>query len=76
MTDVTKNSVQENTGWVWVIVAVSCSDCGSEFSVKVQTSKPTDVDIKNVKDAIGGMYCIKTSIYKTEINGHIEFDVG
>lgn len=49
----------------FVIVATACSDC-NEQAVALFYNQPTTEDLKRVEEEIGGMWCIKTRIFKRE----------
>jgi hypothetical protein len=56
---------------VFVIVSNTCADCGNKNAVKLQSTKPTNEDIKATKTAIWGMSCIETNVFEAEIDGEI-----
>ncbi len=53
---------------VWVVVSRSCADCDT-ISVASFDHEPTEGEKDTVTDSCGGMYCIGTFCFKTEING-------
>jgi len=50
---------------MFVVVCTSCKDCNSQ-AVGLFTNEPTDEQIAEVKDSIGGMFCINSKVYELE----------
>ena len=57
-------------GKVWVVVAVACSNCNS-MGVRSFDHEPSSDERDSVASNIGGMYCINTHTFKTEVNGEM-----
>jgi hypothetical protein len=55
-----------NTQVFWVVIAISCQDCGSLQAVGLFKDQPSEEEKASVADRIGGMYCIRVS--EIEIN--------
>ena len=56
---------------IWTVICESCYDCNTR-GVKSFSHKPSDVDEKSVKKAVGGMFCISTRVYESEIDGEVK----
>ena len=52
----------------WVIVSKTCENCGGEIAVRILTEKPTEPQIKENRESLGGMFCIETYVVSVEIN--------
>lgn len=55
----------------WVVVAAACRDCGSDTAIRILSTEPTDKQLEEVRDALGGMFCIQTNVVQTDIDGEI-----
>jgi hypothetical protein len=53
---------------IWVVVAVSCSECNS-MGVRSFDHQPSEDEVSSVVDKIGGMYCIRAHTFETKVNG-------
>ncbi len=51
---------------MYVLVCRSCEDCGST-SVGLFEEIPTEEQIDEAEDLIGGMWCIASKVYKLNI---------
>jgi hypothetical protein len=53
---------------VWVVVAVSCTDCNA-VGVQVFDHEPTEPEVEMCRKAAGGMYCFNVHPFKCDVNG-------
>ena len=54
----------------WIVLAESCPSCGSEIAIKIVNRRPTKKDEEEVKDAVGGMFCIQAYLAKVDADGN------
>jgi hypothetical protein len=57
---------------MWILVATSCSGCGSQQAVLVLNQPPTDEDEAQVADKLGGMYCIRVARFQGVVGEVLE----
>jgi len=53
---------------MWIVVAISCSDCNS-MAVASFDHRPSEDEVNAVSKTIGGMYCITEYIFESQLNG-------
>ena len=52
---------------MYILVCRSCENCGSATSVGLFKQIPTEEQIIEAEDLIGGMWCIAHGVYKLKI---------
>ena len=50
----------------WIVVCVSCWECGGDIAAKSFSHKPTDSEIYKLKAMLGGMFCINERVIEEE----------
>ncbi len=53
---------------MWIVISRSCADCGAEMTVLLIDRKPSDADIREAEQDLGGMTCIETIWAPIELN--------
>lgn len=53
---------------VWVVVAVSCTDCNT-IGVQAFDHAPTDAEQEECRKSAHGMWCLRVLVFECEING-------
>lgn len=53
----------------FVIVSTECMDCGGQTAITLLDHEPSKEEIEMNKDALGGMWCIRTDVLKIKVNG-------
>lgn len=48
----------------FVVLSVTCSDCGSKMALKAFGYMPTIKDIISIEYELGGMFCIESYVFK------------
>jgi hypothetical protein len=52
--------------FMFIVISDSCVDCGAR-AVGLFTEKPGDIEINDMADSIGNMFCIRSEIYSVEV---------
>ena len=53
----------------YILIAVTCSNCGGEMAVKAFGELPTEEQKRDLCEKLGGMFCIKTRIFRQDYVG-------
>lgn len=54
---------------MWIAIAVTCSECGNEKAIQAFSEKPSDKQISELKDSLGGMWCIESVCVEVQPDG-------
>jgi hypothetical protein len=54
---------------VWMLMGRSCQDC-NVTAVQILTREPTESDKSELKESMGGMFCIKVHSAMVEVDGN------
>ena len=48
----------------YILVARSCSLCGGDIAVKPFEEIPTEEEMRDLRNSLGGMFCIRTYLFE------------
>ena len=56
---------------IWVVVAISCAECGDKVARGFFDHKPSKIETCEVETYLGGMFCIRTFTFKVDLESDI-----
>lgn len=54
---------------LYLIVSQSCHECGGNLVARLMSQVPSDTDVRQNEQKLGGMYCIVTETMQIEADG-------
>ncbi len=52
---------------IWIAVVMSCQGCNA-MAINTFLYKPSQSELEELAGSIGGMYCLKTKVYETQVS--------
>lgn len=60
----------ERKGPWWILHSVACEDCGGQQAFRLLDHPPASDEVDANEEALGGMFCIRTTRMQLEANDY------